>query len=73
MMRMHKVLVLDEVQNNVVEKLDDKSELAVKINGNFCWQLGEKDKEDIETVEPLGRGGRFGGGRGGMRRAYIMF
>ena len=35
MMRMHKVLVLDEVQKNTVSAAS--SDVAVKINGDFCW------------------------------------
>jgi hypothetical protein len=66
---MHKVLILEEVQKNTVSTAE--SDVAVKIKGDFCWQLGEKEKDEVDKLEEynLRRGGRGGrgvrGGRGG--------
>lgn len=83
MTRMHKVLMLDEIQKNAVEKVDaSTTDIALSIKGSFSWKLGEKDKDQTEFDEPiyggrgmgrLGRGGGRGGRRGAMRRFLDRF
>ena len=50
--KMHKVLKLEEAQENAVEQTKSPDgEFAVSIKGNFSWKFGEKDKEEGEESD----------------------
>jgi hypothetical protein len=54
MTRMHKVLMLDEVQTNLIEyDAVSKDDLSVSIHGNFSWKLGEKDVDPTDLEEQV--------------------
>ena len=46
MYRIQKVLLLDEIQENILLSLPAESDIAVSIKGNFAWDLGMKEDED---------------------------
>ena len=52
MKKMHKLLTIEEVQKGVVQenslseaKHGEEAPVAVSIKGNFCWKIGEAEKE----------------------------
>jgi len=52
MTRMHKVMMLEEIQRNVVEHTSTDKDVAVSIKGSFSWKFGEKDKSLPEFDDP---------------------